>query len=163
MAMILAQKCLFYENQNFYIWFLLISEIKDKCNFPIIFAINFNSWNLGCFLPINNIFRMEVEKCSCNFGCVKASLGLFESLLLLNMIHQITTVYELHHKIQPTGSLKSRIKFSQKGRLKKVYKYRNILTELWVIITKYVWQSSNFETFIKSTFETVKIRPILRH
>ena len=114
------------------------------------------------FLPINNIFRMEVEKCSCNFGCIKTSLGLFESLLLLNMIHEIATVYELHHKIQPTGSLKSRIKLSQKGRLKNVFKYRSILEKLSFIIAKYFSQSSNFETSIKRSFETVKSRLILR-
>ena len=132
-------------------------EIKDK--FKVIFALNF-VLKRRLFLPINNIFRMEVEKCGCNFGCIKTSLGLFESLLLLNMIHQITTVYELHHKIQPTGSLKSRIKFSQKRRLKKVlkivvcpkktfsyYSYIRQIVKLW---------------FKKPTFETVKSRLIFR-
>ena len=161
MAMILAQKCPFYENQNFLHSIINSPEIKDKCIYFSNFLLLILSWNLGCFLPINNIFRMEVEKCGCNFGCIKTSLGLFESLLLLNMIHQIATVYELHHKIQPTGSLESRIKFSQKGRLKKVFKYRSILTKLSVNIAKYVLQSSNFETFINLTLETVKSRLIL--
>ena len=98
------------------------------------------------FLPINNIFRVEVEKCGCNFGCIKTSLGLFKSLLLLNMVHQIATVYELHHKIQPTGSLKGRIKFSQKGRLKKIL---NIVVYL-----------QNLELRLLNSFEN---RPILRH
>ena len=52
---------------------------------------------------------MKEEKCECDFGSVEYSVSLFESVHLLDVMHEIAARDVLHHKVQSIRRLKTQL------------------------------------------------------
>lgn len=66
-------------------------------------------------LPVHNVVLVEVLQCQQNFTAVEFGTTLAETLVILDVHHQISSTNVLHHKVDASVRLEARVQSSEEG------------------------------------------------